>query len=202
MEGVEAKAAQAEAMVATLRERLNTLRALVEKVSALRPVPTSSCGPAAQLPRLACAYDFARQRCIEATAFQAAMSCACATPRHVQCSAVLCSQRTHHTHCLMWTMPCGFRGDCAHEFDLGVVKSSGHSRIQLMNIMNTALLVRKTSCSHCFAHSNHFLLSRSTRTQDEVDKLTAENKKLQSEVNAAKAQLRDIKAKAGRREYS
>jgi hypothetical protein len=33
MEGMESKAVRAEAMVATLRERLNTLRALVEKAS-------------------------------------------------------------------------------------------------------------------------------------------------------------------------
>jgi hypothetical protein len=34
-----------------------------------------------------------------------------------------------------------------------------------------------------------------------VDKLTSENNKLHAEVEAAKAQLRDIKAKAGRREW-
>lgn len=40
----------------------------------------------------------------------------------------------------------------------------------------------------------------SARAQEEVNKLTAENAKLQADVDAAKAKLREIKAQAGLRE--
>ena len=98
MEGVEAKAAQAEAMVATLRERLNTLRALVEKVSALRRAdklvrPGCPAAPFGVCLRFRASAMYRGNRLPSSD-----VMCLChATPRTVQCSAV---QSTHTPHTL------------------------------------------------------------------------------------------------------